>query len=179
MTRIGVDVDGVGYSFTEDARIVVADYLHIHPTELDNPAVWDFMIEQWGVDSETFWRIWGEDVARGTAWQRFGPEPGYVEGITKLRDAGHQVVIVTNRKGGELATMQWIQTHRVPYDGLFIGRDKTLANIDVLVDDWEGNWTEACGIGRRCLVWNQPWNSHIEVCERVHSWDDVIKAVSE
>lgn len=176
--RIGVDVDGVGYSFTEDARIVVADWMNIHPLELDPAKEWDFMLTQWGMDFDTFWRIWAEDVARGNAWLRFPPEVGYVEGITALRDAGHQTIIITNRKGGELATMQWLQKHDVPYDGLFIGRDKTMVDIDLLVDDWEVNWQEALAHGRRCIIWDQPWNAHVTDAERARSWDDVIKAVS-
>lgn len=176
--RIGADADGVGYPFTEDARIVVAEHLRIDPSELEDPRVWDFMSEQWGVDQTTFWDIWAKDVAKGLAWLRFPPEDGYVEGITNLRDAGHKVIICTNRKGGELATMQWIQKYDIPYDGLFIGRDKTLASIDVLVDDWEQNWRESLDIGRRCLLWHQPWNEHVNDAERVFSWTDVMEAVN-
>lgn len=178
MARIGADVDGVGYAFTEDARIVCANWLNVHPLELDPAKVWDFMLIQWGIDFETFWRIWHEDMARGGAWLRLPPCDGYVEGLTDLRDAGHEVIICTNRKGGEVATMQWIQKHNVPYDGLFIGRDKTLVDINVLVDDWEVNHAEALAIGRRCLLWDQPWNAHVEDAERVFNWTEVAEALS-
>jgi 5' nucleotidase, deoxy (Pyrimidine), cytosolic type C protein (NT5C) len=178
VARVGADVDGVGYSFTECSRHVVARHLSVDLFDLEDPKVWNYMTEQWGIDQETFWSIWAEDVAAGTGWLRFPPEDGYVEGITNLRDAGHQVVIVTNRRGGELATMKWIQAYDIPYDGLYIGRDKTAVNLDVLVDDWEQNWREVNDAGGRCLIWDQPWNHHVIEAERVYDWDDVLKAVS-
>src|SRR3990167_9194143 len=113
MAHIGVDVDGVCYPFTDDASIVVADFLHIDQMELPVPKVWDFMSEQWGVDQKTFWEIWYEDVARGGAWLRLPPVPGTLEGLHLLRDAGHSIHIITHRKGGEVNTMKWIQKYDI------------------------------------------------------------------
>lgn len=178
MAHIGIDLDGVMYPFHEDARIVVADYLHIHPIELDDAKCWDFMTDQWGVDQKTFWQIWFEDVARGNAWLRMPPADGTVEGIHRLRDAGHSTHIITSRKGGEVATVNWIHKYDIPYDTLHIGRDKTRVNVDLLVDDWEQNWCEITDSGGRCLLWDQPWNAHVVDAERVFTWYDVLDAVS-
>lgn len=178
MAHIGVDLDGVLYPFTEDARVVVSEFLGIHPVELDTPKVWDFMSEQWGVDQATFWRVWYEDVNRGGGWSRMPPVPGSIEGLHDLKSAGHSIHIVTSRKGGEMNTARWIQTHDIPYDTLHIGRDKTRVNIDILVDDWEKNWLEVTAAGSRCLIWDQPWNAHVAEAERVHSWSEVLEVLS-
>lgn len=177
MAHIGVDLDGVCYPFTEDARVVVADFLHCDPLDLPDPKVWDFMSEQWSVDQKTFWQIWYADVAQGGAWCRLPPVDGTLEGLNALRDAGHSIHIMTHRQGGEMQTVRWIQEFDVPYDTLHIGRDKTRVNVDVLVDDWERNWQEVTALGGRCLVWDQPWNAHLSDAERVFSWGDVVEAL--
>lgn len=178
MAHIGVDNDGVMFAFHEAARIVVANHLRIDPIELPPAKVWDFMSVQWGLDHKTFWKIWFDDNANGGGWLRLPPVDGTVEGLKTLQKAGHTIHIITSRKGGEVATVKWLQKYKVPYDTLHIGRDKTRVLVDVMVDDWEGNWKELTAVGRRCLVWNQPWNDHLSEAERVHSWDDVLKAVS-
>lgn len=178
MAHIGVDLDGVVYEFHEDARVVVANHQGIDPSELTSATVWDFMSEQWGVSQRTFWKIWFEDVAREGAWLRLHPVPGTIKGLKALQKAGHTVHIITSRKGGEVNTVKWIQKHKIPYDTLHIGRDKTRVLVDVMVDDWERNWQELTAAGRRCLIWDQPWNSHVTEAERVYSWGDVLEAVS-
>jgi 5'-nucleotidase len=178
MAHIGVDCDGVVYEFHEDAKIVVANHRGIDPSELTTAKVWDFMIEQWGMESKEFWDLWFKDVAKEGAWMRLPPVEGTVEGLKRLQKAGHTIHIITSRKGGEVNTVKWIQKHKIPYDTLHIGRDKTRVLVDVMVDDWEGNWHELTAAGRRVLVWDQPWNEHLLEAERVHSWDDVLKAVS-
>lgn len=178
MAHIGVDLDGVLYPFTECARIVVAEHLGIQPEELAEVAVWDFMTEQWGMDQRLFWDIWFKDVAKGNGWCRLDPIEGTERGLKLLRRKGHTIHIITSRKGGELNTVKWIQNHKIPYDSLHIGRDKTRVNVDVLVDDWERNWEEVTAAGGRVLLWDQPWNSHVVGAERVFNWDDVLKAVS-
>jgi hypothetical protein len=126
MANIGVDLDGVCYSFSEDSRIVVANHRGIDPLELEVAKVWDFMKIQWGMEYDDYWKIWYEDVARDHdgGWLRLPPEPGTVEGLNALRDAGHTIHIMTYRKGGEINTMKWIHRYEIPYDGLHIGRDK-------------------------------------------------------
>jgi 5'-nucleotidase len=170
MAHIGVDCDGVIYEFHEDARIVVANHRGIDPSELTEAKVWDFMVEQWN--------IWFQDVAKEGGWLRLPPVPGTVEGLKKLQKKGHTIHIITSRKGGEINTVKWIQKHKIPYDTLHIGRDKSRVLVDVMVDDWERNWEELTAIGRRVLVWDQPWNAHLTEAERVFSWDDVLEAVS-
>lgn len=178
MAHIGCDLDGVLYPFTECARVVVADHMGCDPLDLEEAKVWDFMTEQWGMDQRKFWDIWFKDVARGTAWCRLPPAPGSVEGLKRLQKKGHTTHIITSRKGGEVNTVKWIQEHKIPYDTLHIGRDKTRVNVDVLVDDWERNWQEVTEAGGRVLLWDQPWNAHVLGAERVYNWNDVLEAVS-
>lgn len=178
MAHIGVDNDGVMYEFHEAARVVVANHRGIDPGELTTAKVWDFMVEQWGMDHKTFWKIWFADNEDGGGWLRLPPVPGTVEGLKKLQKAGHTIHIITSRKGGEINTVKWLQKYNVPHDSLHIARDKSRVLVDVMVDDWEGNWRELTALGRRVLVWDQPWNAHLTEAERVFSWDDVLKAVS-
>lgn len=177
--HIGVDCDGVLYDFTEDARLVVAQHLGTEYTNLEPAKVWDFMTEQWGLDQRTFWKLWFKAVRDDDAWFRLPPVEGSVEGLKRLQKAGHKIHIVTSRKGGELNTVRWIQEYGIPYDTLHIGRDKTRVNVDVLVDDWEKNWHEIRDTGGRCIIWDQPWNSHLLEAERVWGWGGVLELLNE
>jgi 5'-nucleotidase len=178
MRRIGVDLDGVCYEFVHDARVVCAEHLGVATDALPEVTQWDFF-EQWGLTPEEFWRIWFKDVERGRAWNNRPPTEGATEALTSLRDRGHTIHIVTSRKGGEAATMSWISKHDLPYDTVTIGRDKTVVNIDLLLDDWEGNYLEVTQAGGHCVLFDQPWNRHVIEAPRVHGWADFIRYVEE
>lgn len=170
--KLGIDLDGVCAMFEEDSRAVCADWLHLHPLELEPAKVWNFPSEQWGIPMDVFWTIWFEDVARGRAWWKTPVYEGTLEALTNLRDDGHTIHIVTSRKGGELPTASWIKEFEIPYDTLTIGEDKTVVNVDLLLDDWERNWNEATDAGRYCVLFDRPWNQHVTTADRVSSWDE-------
>lgn len=177
--RVGIDLDGVCYSFTEDSRVVCAEYKHVDPSELPDPACWNFPEEQWDIPMHIFWELWFEDVAKGRAWRKRPPVDGTVEALNKIMDNGHTIHIISSRKGGEVATLGWVNEFAIPYDTLTIGHDKTAVNFDVLLDDWEKNWRDCQDAGRRCVIAHQPWNTHLTEAERVYGWDEFVKLIGK
>lgn len=173
---LGIDLDGVCYDFAEDARVVCAEHLNVSVESLAPAAKWNFFHE-WGFDNELFWKLFLEDMHRGRAWRQRPPYDGTVESLTHLRDQGDKIVIVTSRKGAEPATAEWVRTFDIPYDALVIGEDKTLARVDLLLDDWERNWREMTAHGTPCVLMDRLWNQHVVEAERVHDWDDFIEYV--
>jgi phosphoglycolate phosphatase-like HAD superfamily hydrolase len=58
--------------------------------------------------------------------------PGAREALERLRAAGHTIIVYTGRGWPEYrVTKQWIDDHRIPYDGIHMG--KPIA--DVWIDD--------------------------------------------
>lgn len=66
------------------------------------------------------------------------PIPGAREGIKKLRELGHQVVIYTARSWAELEmTKHWLDANDITVDGIHMG--KPIA--DKIIDDRAINFT--------------------------------------
>jgi capsule biosynthesis phosphatase len=80
----------------------------------------------------------------GETYEELRPVPGAVEKISKLKEAGHVIIIQTARHmktcsgnvGRVLArqglvTLQWLERHAVPYDEIHFGKP----HADLYVDD--------------------------------------------
>lgn len=67
------------------------------------------------------------------------PLPGAVESIQKLYDNGHMIILYTARGWSEYEmTVNWLQTNKVPFDQLLMG--KPIA--DVWIDDRTEKFTD-------------------------------------
>jgi hypothetical protein len=166
--RVGVDLDGVGFDYVENtrkiAKILWPDWEERGFT-LDAPSTcWDYFRDDWGLTGKQFGELnrWG--MEQGMVFE--GPVvDGFVELLQNLRAAGHTIHIVTHRAmpGSVAVTDHWLRMHKIPYDSLsFVQNvaDKTLLELDVLIDDKAENiasWTEA---GREAIIYNQKWNEH-------------------
>jgi uncharacterized HAD superfamily protein len=68
------------------------------------------------------------------------PLPGAKEGLTRLREQGHTVIIYTARSWSELRmTKDWLDGHGIPYDGIQMGKpvaDRFIDDRAVAFTDW-------------------------------------------
>lgn len=116
------------------------------------------------------------------------PVEGAIEATNQLASEGHEIIIVTSRPESLLpATHEWLKAHEIPHrreESLSTnGVSKSIADAEVLIDDFPGNLHEFRN-GRFGILFEQPWNSDYK--DEFHgddqsyvaaSWDEVLQIV--
>lgn len=177
MARIGIDLDGVLYPFVD----VIHDraQLRLGHKLPRNFEKWGFF-EDWGLDWPGFVALMERECEAGFLYWKGAIAPGAVENIFMLEEWGQEVVYVTARGAhAHDATASWLRQHALDHRKLITGAsDKTLHQLDVLLDDGPHNIEAAIAAGCRGIIFDQPWNQGIEG-ERVHSWDEFGQLMAE
>ncbi len=117
------------------------------------------------------------------------PMAGAVAAISRLREAGHTLVVITARSRRlRRLTEAWLSYHGIKVDDMHFlqGADKTplakALGLDVMVEDTPVNAVSLAVAGIRVLLFAAPYNqgtgSRLDRIEFCDSWDDVIAAVS-
>lgn len=178
--RIGIDLDGVCYPFIDEFR----EYCEVELNrELEVPLTWNFFSEQWGLGLDEFQELMARGVSESSLWWAGRPHSGCREALQALHDAGHEVVILTDRSpsGAEMearwATMFWLATERIPHDDIQITKAKHEHDIDILLDDAPHHIEKAHAAGIKVYVRDRPWNRHIDIGTRVGSWSEFVGQV--
>lgn len=186
MARVGFDIDNVLFDFSgafhRYAEVRLRRTLPVGKT-------WKFF-EAWGIDQDEFDGL-HVDFADDDEYA-FGALIGglvTVQSIKDLRDAGHQVILVTARHTAdhtqsatiERQTREWLDDEGVPYDELYFSTAKTEIELDYFLDDRPENFeafhneTEV-----ESFLYSQPWND--DVCafgHRVFSVKEYVANVLE
>lgn len=169
--RVGIDLDGVCYDFAASFR----RYLHEHegfPCWWTPQATrWEFY-EDWGFTLDEFLNLFNRGVDAGVIFAHGQPYANTQEAFKWIKAAGHTIHIVTDRSMGrpgasEKATRVWLDKYDMPFDSLTFSADKTVVNLDVMVDDKPSNYEalRAAGVDARLLT--RPWNQHVPDARRV------------
>lgn len=113
------------------------------------------------------------------------PIPGAVEGVETLLEWGHRVVVVTAASSGDFISgkYRWLKYHfpMLTKQDIVIVKDKSLAHVGMLVDDYEKNLVN---FHSHKILFGQPWNQHVPQFEeefgevnnyhkRVDGWPDL------
>jgi len=92
------------------------------------------------------------------------PVPGAIEGMERLKAAGHEVTVSTACQHGHKGKQEWLREY-LPWldrrDHLFFGNAKWRISGDVLIDDSPDQITNWCKTGRPAIVFDHPWNRHV------------------
>ena len=113
------------------------------------------------------------------------------EVITKLKEEGNTIVLITGRgerdeayKGVIDITYDYLEKNQIPYDKIYFEAvDKTgickEENIDVLIDDSIQNCREFKNIGGKPILFNSELNSKFdsEEIERANDWNEVYSII--
>jgi 5'(3')-deoxyribonucleotidase len=134
--RLGIDMDGVICDFN-------AGWMELHKSEFGSDlrpemvVTWNHLHELGGfADMNAFWR-WaqGSDV-RPSIFRHLEPFPGALETLHALRDAGHDIVIVTAKPDWAIPdTLRWLADHELPTQEIHIRYRKATVACDVYLDD--------------------------------------------
>lgn len=113
--------------------------------------------------------------------------------ITKLKDEGNTIILITGRgerseayKGIIDITYNYLNRSHIPYDKIFFEAvDKTSIckeeRIDILIDDSLQNCTEFKNIGGKSILFSSKLNSKFDSSEiiRANDWNDVYRIIND
>jgi 5'-nucleotidase len=112
-------------------------------------------------------------------FRHLDPMPGAAEVLQRLSDLGVRIRIVTHRlyvsgthSIAASDTVDWLDEHDIPYWDLCMVARKGDVGCDLYVDDAPHNVQALRDIGRRTIVYDWPYNRHMEG-PRARSWEDV------
>lgn len=91
------------------------------------------------------------------------PVEGAIEGATELANRGYELIIVTARPESILpATYEWLEANDIPHrreESLSTrGEMKTIADAEILIDDFPGHIRDFAAAGKDAILFVQPWN---------------------
>lgn len=169
---IGIDCDGVLYPFTEKFTKFAEQKLN---RDLPIPTKWE-MWQDWNISVETWQEIYFDFLEIG-GLNLAEPYINCQEVLTKLKQSGHTIFIITHRlldclnsrqrKLVVKATIDFLEDNNIPYDDLLIMQKKHLVKTDILLDDALHNLNSFKYGAPVCF--NQPWNQEYSGY-RVHDW---------
>lgn len=163
--RVGFDLDGVLYDFGNSVRAYLDSIGRPYGFKDDAPEPhhWDFY-EYWGMDYAEFKSICNDGADAGFVFCG-ETRPGAVETVKRVKDLGHEVIIITDRQFGTEPkishdnTYNWLAQHEIPYDELHFSADKTSVPTDIFVEDKLENYDALILAGTPCFLINRAWNA--------------------
>ncbi len=191
--RIGVDIDEI---LTPLLESFLPFYNERHGTDYRLEDIWTYHLE------EVMERPLPEMVEDVRDFYESGllvalqPFPDAQEAIKALKDAGHELVIITSRHSGAIEkTKPWLDKH---FPGMFStihfskhvgwsGEEKTKGTlckelkVNVLIDD-DARYSKDCEECNITLVLlDKPWNQRQETngALRVKDWQEVLEKIEE
>jgi uncharacterized HAD superfamily protein len=173
--RIGLDLDGVLSSFADYVLPKVNARLGTSYTK-DDWTAWEARTCLSKDAAEIIHNLAHDPMTYLLA----EPIEGAVLSVRKLSYLA-EIVIVTHRpENCRDATAAWLQAHQVPYNRLYIVKDKveTIKGLDLLayVED-NGEWAEKIAESTASLLLAQPWNSPSPKVIRRESWNGLVKVL--
>lgn len=167
--RVGIDLDGVCYDFAGSLKAYLMDIGH--KSSYGDPMRWEFY-EDWGLTLGEFLDHCHAGADAGYVFAVGDPLPSVQEAFERIKTAGHSIHVVTDRSFGqpgtsEAATISWLKRHGLHYDTITFASDKTIARVDVMVDDKPENYHALTAAGVDAYMLTRPWNQHVEGAQRV------------
>jgi 5'(3')-deoxyribonucleotidase len=172
---IGVDLDGVCYDFVGALRHYLVTHEGFPEYDLGESTSWNFFKDNWNMSTSDFLKFFAAGVDAGIVFIHGEAMEGCAETITRLRERGHKVHIVTHRSVGTLSvasTDAWLRREGIPFDTLCFSEDKTIVKTDIFIEDKVENFCALERAGVDAVLMNQKWNAHHPTQYRVNNWKE-------
>lgn len=134
--------------------------------------------------------FWEENLA--DLLKKVKPKKNAIEVINRLKEEGHNIVIITARWKcdyceSEKISREWFEKYNMKYDKLFIdleSKKQTAIDekIDLFIDDSIKNYKEVSEAGIKCLLFKSEVNCKNEESKNfdiVDSWDEVYRRIKD
>ena len=178
--RIGVDLDGVVYRFSDTANYLIKAHFGI---EIPEWSSWDFApdyLRSIGAPDVWSW-LWTHGIDLGLF--RYGSiYKGSREALIQLSELGDLVVITARPKTAVNDTLEWLAYQRFPTSEVHIlsGAPKSTVKCDVYIDDSADNvlelHTNTDGV---VFLADRPWNRGLNWPLRCDSWNALVAQIAD
>lgn len=162
--RIGIDLDGVIYRWSDTARFLLLNEFGI---DVGESLHWDHIKDQ--ITEDQWAWLWHHEKELGGVGKGLFLHgncfPGSFEALKELDTIGDITIITHRPKTAVIDTLRWLATHEVPAPGIHIlYREEPKSSVkpecQIYVDDKADNCIDLMENtdGLVCL-WARPWNT--------------------
>ncbi|MCP3965221.1 MAG: 5'-nucleotidase [Lentisphaerae bacterium] len=179
---LGVDLDGVCADFYGKMREIASEWFECDTEALTTEVSYGF--KEWGiVDQEQYNSLHRFAVTQRDLFKRMDIIPGARKYLRKLSDEGYRIRIITHRlfihyfhAPAVKQTIEWLDTHAIPYWDLCFMRAKDQVGADVYIEDAPHNINRLRSKGFYTICFANSTNVKIEQ-PRAQSWEEVYEMV--
>ncbi|NTU58256.1 MAG: 5'-nucleotidase [Chlorobiaceae bacterium] len=179
---IGVDLDGVCADFYGRMRQIAAEWFEKPIEEL--PVEVSYGLAEWGiVDRNHYDSLHRFAVTQRELFSSMEMVPGARKYLRMLSDDGYRIRIITHRlfvhyfhAAAVQQTVNWLDSHGIPYWDLCFMKEKSQVGADVYVEDTPSNVLELREKGLYTICFSNSTNRHIDA-PRAASWKEVYDLV--
>ena len=178
---LGLDLDGVVADYVGGLREWVAESRGIHASDLPREVSWGF--DEWDLDSASYRLAHRSAVQEGRLFRNLPMIEGAAPALWSIAKAGVRIRIVTHRfqnpgdHGIAAAdTAEWLDRNHIPYNDLCFLDIKGQVEADIYIDDAPHNIKALQDLDLRILIFDQPWNRHIDG-ERITNWTEAGRTI--
>lgn len=168
--RTGLDSDGVIDNFSDGVKqaMDVRGIGHLWKSGPTPKPFWNYY-QDWSNEDGSRWTFeqfkelvdWGVDegIIFSGHWRE-----GAIEAVAKIKELGHQVIIITDRSFGsdplnsQRNTIKAYKKAGIEYDEIHFTADKTSVHVDTMVEDKLENYDALIAAGTPTWLINRPWN---------------------
>ncbi len=181
----GVDLDGVCADFYEGIRPIAAEWMGVEEKLLVRNV--SYGLPEWGIPEApgAYLDFHKFAVTQRQLFSRLEVMPGCPQVLRKLSKEKVRIRIITHRlfikyfhKQAVSQTIDWLETHGIPYWDLCFMQHKTDVGAHIYIEDSEKNIKEYERAGKKVIIFSNSTNMHIEGL-RVHKWEDVYQIVMD
>lgn len=175
---IGVDLDGVCADFYKRMREIAAEWFEKSIDEL--PVDVSYGLGEWGVlDKSQYESLHRFAVTQRELFSSMPMIPGARKYLRKLSDEGYRIRIITHRlfihyfhASSVQQTVEWLDSHGIPYWDLCFMKEKEQVGADIYIEDTPDNIVQLRERGLHTICFANSTNTHIQM-PRASSWLEV------
>ena len=180
---LGVDLDGTCADFYGGLRPIAAEWLGVPVDALTPDVGWDF--PEWGIDRapggyEALHRF---AVTQRDLFRNLTPLAGAPMALRRLSDADIRIRVITHRlfikyfhQTAVRQTVEWLDSHDIPYWDLCFMGDKGAVGADLYIEDAPVHVEKLRRDGQQVIVFTNSTNRHLPG-PRADTWDQVYEMV--
>jgi hypothetical protein len=180
---LGVDLDGVCADFYGGIRPIAAEWLGVEETSLTTDVSYGLL--EWGLDAAPggYLDFHKFAVTQRDLFKNLTPIPGCPQALRGLSKEGVRIRVITHRlfikyfhKQAISQTIDWLDSHGIPYWDLCFMRHKTHVGANLYIEDSERHVVEYRAAGSEVIIFTNSTNRHLEGL-RADTWSGVEKIV--
>jgi 5'(3')-deoxyribonucleotidase len=180
---IGVDLDGVCADFYGRMRQIAAEWFERPIDEL--PAEVSYGLSEWGIaDKNHYDSLHRFAVTQRELFSSMEMVPGARKYLRLLSDEGYRIRIITHRlfihyfhATAVQQTVNWLDSHGIPYWDLCFMKEKSQVGADIYIEDTPANVEQLRNKELYTICFGNSTNRHIAE-PRANSWQEVYDLVS-